>query len=82
VASGRRAKEVAPVVTSRIHAGCRMVERHKVSIWFNNDLLEQLREEAQRTERSYSWIVQRCVRRNMQQIREMVGPPAEDREAE
>jgi hypothetical protein len=47
----------------------------------NAELLAELREIGKRTERSFSWLVQRCVTRSIEQVRELEAPDEQEREA-
>jgi uncharacterized small protein (TIGR04563 family) len=45
-------------------------DKRKQSLYFPEDMLKELRHEAERLDRSLSWIVQRCVRIGMKEIQE------------
>ena len=58
-------------------------DKRKQSLYFPEDMLEDIRQEANRLDRSLSWIVQRCVRVALPEIRKLpsvndVGEDAED----
>ena len=44
-------------------------DKNKQSLYFSNTLLEELRAEASRLERSLSWVVQQCVKRGLLELR-------------
>ena len=52
-------------------------DKRKQSLYFPEKMLNDLKVEAQRLDRSLSWIVQRCVKTAMGEIRKMPGttPP-------
>lgn len=59
-----------------------MADKRKQSLYFPEDMLEDIRHEANRLDRSLSWIVQRCVRVALPEIRKLpsvneVGEPAD-----
>jgi uncharacterized small protein (TIGR04563 family) len=43
----------------------------KQSLYFPNHMLRDIELEAQRVDRSLSWIVQRCIRTSMSEIRRL-----------
>lgn len=58
-----------------------MPQHKKQSLYFPNDMLREIELEAQRVDRSLSWIVQRCIRNGMPEIRRLVSSsPPEARE--
>lgn len=48
-----------------------MADKRKQSLYFPEDMLEEIRQEANRLDRSLSWIVQRCVRVALPEIRKL-----------
>ena len=48
-----------------------MADKRKQSLYFPEDMLEDIRQEANRLDRSLSWIVQRCVRIAIPEIRKL-----------
>ena len=48
-----------------------MADKRKQSLYFPEDMLEDIRTEANRLDRSLSWIVQRCVRVAIPEIRKL-----------
>lgn len=48
-----------------------MADKRKQSLYFPEDMLEDIRTEANRLDRSLSWIVQRCVRIALPEIRKL-----------
>ncbi len=48
-----------------------MADKRKQSLYFPEDMLEEIRQEANRLDRSLSWIVQRCVRIALTDIRKL-----------
>ncbi len=46
-------------------------DKRKQSLYFPEDMLVELHKEATRLDRSLSWIVQRCVKMGMAQIRQL-----------
>ena len=48
-----------------------MADKRKQSLYFPEDMLEDIRQEANRLDRSLSWIVQRCVRIALPEIRKL-----------
>jgi uncharacterized small protein (TIGR04563 family) len=51
------------------HEGAR-----KQSLYFPEDMLEQLQAEAERLDRSVSWIVQQCVRIGLHDLHRRLTP--------
>jgi uncharacterized small protein (TIGR04563 family) len=60
-------------------------DKRKQSLYFPEDMLKDIQEEANRQDRSLSWIVQQCIRIGLPQIRKLpsvndaIGDHAEDR---
>ena len=50
-----------------------MADQRKQSLYFPADMLEEIKAEAARLDRSVSWLVQRAWRRARGQIRSMPG---------
>ncbi len=48
-----------------------MTDKRKQSLYFPASMLDELHEECFRLDRSLSWIVQRCVRLGLVEIREL-----------
>lgn len=48
-------------------------ESRKRSIYFPSDLLEAITQESERLDRSFSWVVQRCVRIGIKEIKKLGG---------
>lgn len=57
-------------------------DRRKQSLYFPESMIEILHREAVRLDRSVSWVVQRCVRLAMGQIKELPSVDAEPEAAE
>lgn len=45
------------------------MKKIKISVYFPSDMIDELRAEAKRVERSLNWIVDRCCRLNIDAIR-------------
>lgn len=43
----------------------------KQSLYFPGDMLQQLQEEAKRLDRSLSWVVQRCIKEGLPEVRQL-----------
>ena len=48
-----------------------MADKRKQSLYFPEDMLDDIRHEANRLDRSLSWIVQRCVRIALPEINKL-----------
>lgn len=48
-----------------------MSDPRKTSVYFPSDMIRDLRRESIRLDRTVSWIVQRCVRIGLEEIRKM-----------
>lgn len=46
-------------------------DKRKQSLYFPEDMLEALTREAERLDRSLSWVVQRCVKRGIPELKEL-----------
>lgn len=46
-------------------------EKRKQSLYFPEEMLHELHKEAERLDRSLSWIVQRCVKIGMSQVKQL-----------
>jgi uncharacterized small protein (TIGR04563 family) len=60
-------------------------DKRKQSLYFPEAMLDEIQREAARLDRSLSWIVQRCVKLGMQEIRKLpsvneVGDDTNDQE--
>jgi len=63
------------------------MDKRKQSLYFPEDMLNELKKEAERVDRSLSWVVQRCIKAAMKDIKAMpsttipepIAPPSEDR---
>lgn len=53
-------------------------DKRKQSLYFPEDMLEALTREAERLDRSLSWVVQRCVKLGMPELK---GLPSTDEPA-
>lgn len=53
-------------------------DKRKQSLYFPEDMLDALTREAERLDRSLSWVVQRCVRLGMPELK---GLPSTDEPA-
>lgn len=53
-------------------------DRHKQSLYFPSDILQEIRDEAKRLDRSLSWVVQRAWKVARAEIRKI--PAVEDPE--
>lgn len=51
-------------------------DKRKQSLYFPESMLEVLQQEADRLDRSLSWVVQRCVRTGLPELRKL--PSTED----
>jgi uncharacterized small protein (TIGR04563 family) len=47
------------------------MDKRKQSLYFPEDMLNDLKKEAERVDRSLSWVVQRCIRAAMKEIKGM-----------
>jgi uncharacterized small protein (TIGR04563 family) len=47
------------------------MDKRKQSLYFPEDMLNELKKEADRVDRSMSWVVQRCIRATMKEIKSM-----------
>ena len=57
-----------------------MNDKRKQSLYFPEAMLQDITKEAQRLDRSLSWIVQRCVRSGINEIRKLPSVNDDDRE--
>ncbi len=48
-----------------------MPDPRKVSVYFPDKMIRELRREAIRLERTVSWLVQRCVRTGLEDLKKM-----------
>ena len=48
-------------------------DKRKQSLYFPETMLQDIKHEAERLDRSLSWIVQRCVKIGLQDIRKLPG---------
>ncbi|MFW5925949.1 MAG: TIGR04563 family protein [Myxococcota bacterium] len=55
-------------------------DKRKQSLYFPEDMLQEIQHEATRLDRSLSWIVQRCVKLGLDEIRRL--PSVNDFESE
>jgi len=46
-------------------------DKRKQSLYFPEDMLDALTAEAERLDRSLSWVVQRCVRRGIPELKKL-----------
>jgi uncharacterized small protein (TIGR04563 family) len=46
-----------------------MTDKRKQSLYFPEDMLDALTREAERLDRSLSWVVQRCVKLGMSELK-------------
>ncbi len=54
------------------------MDKRKQSLYFPEEMLNDLKVEAERLDRSLSWVVQRCVKTAMKDIQKMPGTTAPD----
>ncbi|MBN1652985.1 MAG: TIGR04563 family protein [Deltaproteobacteria bacterium] len=47
------------------------MDKRKQSLYFPEDMLNDLKKEAERVDRSLSWVVQRCIKAAMKEIKSM-----------
>jgi uncharacterized small protein (TIGR04563 family) len=47
------------------------MDKRKQSLYFPEDMLNELKKEADRIDRSLSWVVQRCIKAAMKEIKGM-----------
>lgn len=55
-------------------------DKRKQSLYFPEEMLQEIQHEAARLDRSLSWIVQRCVKLGLDEIRKL--PSVNDIESE
>ena len=48
-------------------------DKRKQSLYFKLEMLDEIRAEGKRLDRSLSWIVQRCVKLSISKIKEIPG---------
>lgn len=48
-------------------------DKRKQSLYFPETMLDEVKHEAERLDRSLSWIVQRCVKIGLAEIRKLPG---------
>ena len=46
-------------------------DKRKQSLYFPEEMLESLTQEAERLDRSLSWVVQRCVRKGIPELKKL-----------
>lgn len=47
------------------------MDKRKQSLYFPEDMLNEVKDEAERVDRSLSWVVQRCIRVAIKEIKGM-----------
>jgi uncharacterized small protein (TIGR04563 family) len=58
------------------------VDKYKQSLYFPDEMLQEIRDEAERLDRSLSWVVQRAWKIARKQVRSIPGDPhLDEREA-
>lgn len=50
-------------------------DKHKQGLYFSSAMLAALRREAARLDRSFSWVVQRCVKVGMADVKRLGASP-------
>lgn len=48
-----------------------MADPRKISVYFPNEMIRELRHESIRLDRTVSWLVQRCVRIGLEELKQM-----------